>query len=87
MSSTEESNNSDNSSEETSVFNLVAVVVALARYRAAVAKTAPMVNLARYAPFFDGCIGALDGTHVKVKGNKEAKIDHINRKGDVSINV
>jgi len=44
MSSTEESNNSDNSSEETSVFNLVAVVVALARYRAAVAKTAPMVN-------------------------------------------
>ena len=44
-------------------------------------------NLARYAPFFDGCIGALDGTHVKVKVNKEAKIDHINRKGDVSINV
>jgi len=38
-------------------------------------------------PFFDGCIGALDGTHVKVKVNKEAKIDHINRKGDVSINV
>ena len=44
MSSTEESNNSDNSSEETSVFNLVAVVVALARYRAAVAKMAPVVN-------------------------------------------
>ena len=40
-----------------------------------------------YAPFFDRCIGALDGTHVKVKVNKEAKIDHINRKGDVSINV
>ena len=70
MSSTEESNNSDNSSEETSVFNLAAIVVALARYRAVVAKTTPMVNLARYAPFFDGCIGALDGTHVKVTVNK-----------------
>ena len=44
-------------------------------------------QLRTYAPFLDGCIGALDGTHVKVKGNKEAKIDHINRKGDVSINV
>jgi len=87
MSSTEESNNSDNSSEETSVFNLVAVVVALARYRAAVAKTAPMVNLARYAPFFDGCIGALDGTHVKVTVNKQSRTDCINRKGDATINV
>ena len=44
-------------------------------------------QLETYAPFFDGCIGALDGTHVKVKVNKEAKIDHINRKGDVSMNV
>ena len=44
-------------------------------------------QLGTYAPFFDGCIGALDGTHVKVKVNKEAKIDHINRKGDVTMNV
>ena len=44
-------------------------------------------QLGKYAPLFDRCIGALDGTHVKVKVNKEAKIDHINRKGDVSINV
>ena len=44
-------------------------------------------QLGTYAPFFDGCIGSLDGTHVKVKVNKEAKIDHINRKGNVSINV
>ena len=29
----------------------------------------------------------MDGTHVKIKVNKEAKIDHINRKGDVSMNV
>ncbi|XP_066324607.1 uncharacterized protein [Miscanthus floridulus] len=40
-----------------------------------------------YAPFFDGCIGALDGTHIKVSVNKEAKRDYINRKGDVTINV
>ena len=38
-------------------------------------------------PLFDGCIGALDDTHVKVKVNNEAKIDHINRKGDVTMNV
>ena len=44
-------------------------------------------KLDTYAPFFDGCIGALDGTHVKVKVNKEAKIDHINRKGDTTTNV
>ena len=44
-------------------------------------------QLGTYAPFFDGCIGALDGTRIKVKVNKEAKIDHINRKGDVTMNV
>ncbi|XP_066398388.1 uncharacterized protein [Miscanthus floridulus] len=44
-------------------------------------------QLGTYAPFFDGCFEALDETHVKVKVNKEAKIDHINRKGDVSMNV
>ena len=44
-------------------------------------------QLGSYAPFFDGCIGPLDGTHVKVRVNKEAKIDHTNRKGDVSMNV
>ena len=40
-----------------------------------------------YAPFFDGCIGVLDGTHIKVGVNKEAKLDYINMKGDVTINV
>ena len=44
-------------------------------------------QLGTYAPFFDGCIGALDGTHIKVKVNKETKIDHINRKGDTTMNV
>ena len=44
MSSTEESNNSDNSSDGPPIFNLAAAAVALARYKAAVAKAAPMVN-------------------------------------------
>ena len=46
-----------------------------------------MLRRCSYAPFFNGCIEALDGTHVKVRVNKEAKIDHINRKGDVSMSV
>ena len=44
-------------------------------------------QLGTYAPFFDGCIESLDDSHIKAKVNKEAKIDHLNRKGDVSINV
>ena len=44
MSSTEDSANSDSSSEGPPIFNLAAAAVALARYKAAVAKAAPMVN-------------------------------------------
>ncbi|TVU14089.1 hypothetical protein EJB05_37535 [Eragrostis curvula] len=44
-------------------------------------------ELAEYAPWFDGCIGAIDGTHIPVEVNQEAKVDFINRKGEVSINV
>jgi hypothetical protein len=44
-------------------------------------------NLAAYAPFFDGCIRALDGTHIKISVNRQAKADYINRKGDVTINI
>ena len=40
-----------------------------------------------YEPYFDGCIGALDGTHIEVIVNKGAKLDYINRKGKTSINV
>ena len=43
MSSTK-TNNSKNSSEGPPIFNLAAAVVALARYKAAVPKTAPVVN-------------------------------------------
>ena len=44
-------------------------------------------ELAEYAPWFDGCIGAIDGTHIPVEVNQEAKADFINRDGEVSINV
>ena len=44
MSSTEDSNNSDNSSEGPPIFILAAAAVALARYKAAVAKAAPVIN-------------------------------------------
>jgi hypothetical protein len=44
-------------------------------------------ELTAYAPWFDGCIGAIDGTHIKVEVNQEAKADFINSKGDTSINV
>ena len=44
-------------------------------------------KLAEYASWFDGCIGAIDGTHIKVEVNQEAKADFFNRKGETSINV
>jgi hypothetical protein len=44
-------------------------------------------TLKKHAPWFDGCIGAIDGTHVEVEVNHEAKADFINRKGETSINV
>jgi hypothetical protein len=44
ISSTEDSNNSDNSSKGPPIFNLAATAIALARYKAAVAKAAPVVN-------------------------------------------
>ena len=34
-----------------------------------------------------GCIGAIDGTHIPVEVNQEAKADFINRDREVSINV
>ena len=44
-------------------------------------------KLAAYAPWFDGCIGAMDGTHIKVEVNREAKTDFFNREGKTKINV
>ena len=40
-----------------------------------------------YAPYFDGCIGALDGTHVRALVSRQSKLDFINRKGYTSYNV
>lgn len=44
-------------------------------------------RLSTYKPWFDGCIGAIDGTHVKIKARKNWKGDCINRKHDPSLNV
>ncbi|XP_012834522.1 PREDICTED: uncharacterized protein LOC105955352 [Erythranthe guttata] len=36
---------------------------------------------------FKGCLGALDGTYVKVRVAQEDKARYRNRKGDISVNV
>jgi hypothetical protein len=38
-------------------------------------------KLRPYAPFFDRCIGALDGTHIQAHICHESRLDYINRKG------
>ena len=44
-------------------------------------------KLAAHSPWFDGCIGAIDGTHINVEVNRQAKADFYNRKGETTINV
>jgi len=40
-----------------------------------------------HSPWFDGCIGSIDGTHINVEVNRQAKADFFNRKGKTTINV
>lgn len=47
----------------------------------------PRVQHPMFAPFFDNCIGAIDGTHVEVVVPKKEKITHLNRKSKTSQNV
>lgn len=44
-------------------------------------------HLLKYAPFFDGCLGALDGTHVKIQVSSAERELYLNRKGETSFNV
>ncbi|KAL6596004.1 hypothetical protein ACP70R_047368 [Stipagrostis hirtigluma subsp. patula] len=44
-------------------------------------------KLQRFSPYFDGCIGAIDGTHIPVSVEEAAHDDFINRKGFTSLNV
>jgi hypothetical protein len=44
-------------------------------------------KLRPYAPFFDECIGALDGTHIPAHVCDESRLDYINRKGWPSYNI
>ena len=43
--------------------------------------------LRTYSPLFDGCIGAIDGTHVPVCVSRRSHDDYLNRKGWPSQNV
>ena len=40
-----------------------------------------------YTPYFNGCLGALDGTHIPVHVPEVSRAAYRNRKGDVSQNV
>jgi hypothetical protein len=44
-------------------------------------------KLKPYASFFDGCIGASDGTHIPAHVCHESRLDNINRKGWPSYNI
>jgi hypothetical protein len=44
-------------------------------------------KLRPYASFFDGCIRALDGTHIPAHVCHKLRLEHINRKGWSSYNV
>jgi hypothetical protein len=41
-------------------------------------------KLRPYAPFFDGCIGDLDGTHILAHVCHESRLDYINKKGGLA---
>jgi len=47
----------------------------------------PRVRNPMFAPFFDNCIGAIDGTHIEVVVPKTELITHMNRKSKTSQNV
>ena len=44
-------------------------------------------ELVEYTPFFEGCIGAMDGTHIDVIVDQGVRDNHINRKGKTTQNV
>jgi hypothetical protein len=44
-------------------------------------------KLMLYSPFFDRCIGALDGTHILAHVGHESRLDYINKKGWPIYNV
>ena len=44
-------------------------------------------KLSKYSPYFDGYIGALDGTHIPVEVSRNERDDYINRTGRTTQNV
>ena len=47
----------------------------------------PRLQTPRFSPHFDNCIGALDGTHVRIVMPATKVLQHINRHGYSSQNV
>jgi hypothetical protein len=45
------------------------------------------ISLQRFCPWFDGCISAIDGTHIPVEVKSSRKLDYISRKHYVFLNV
>lgn len=41
----------------------------------------------RFSPYFNNCIGAIDGTHIEVTVPNDKVVQHLNRKGKTSQNV
>ena len=44
-------------------------------------------KLSKYSPYFDGCIGALDGTHIPIEVSRNERDDYINRTGRTTQHV
>jgi hypothetical protein len=44
-------------------------------------------RLTEYAPYFDGCIRAIDGTHILVTVDESLRLDYMNRNGETTMNV
>jgi len=47
----------------------------------------PRLQAARFSPYFDNCIGAIDGTHVPVVVPPNQVVQHMGRKGYTTQNV
>ncbi|CAA0805974.1 Unknown protein [Striga hermonthica] len=47
----------------------------------------PRLQSARFSPYFDNCIGALDGTHIRVEVPTNQVVQHTGRKGYTTKNV
>lgn len=45
------------------------------------------MNNRKFFPWFKGALGAIDGTHIRVRASAEARAAHRNRKGELTQNM